>query len=223
MPIDSTCVMEFVPQNRRFLLALLSIFQPVGVIITSGLAYAFIPNFSCSPNFSKSDPLPSCHNVKTGARCCTKANNMGWRYLLLSLGSITLVVFILRFFVFSFQESPKFLVTQGRDAEAIGVLQRIAQINKKTCGLTKADFDAVKASSNEGDEAAVTGTQSPGAKLGRELGRYRLLFSDWVMTRITVLIWLTYAMDFWGFTLAGESPFNVFALPRLARRPTGVG
>lgn len=35
-------------QNRHFLLALLSIFRPLGVVICSGIAYSFIPQHSCS-------------------------------------------------------------------------------------------------------------------------------------------------------------------------------
>jgi len=47
IPIDTTICLEFIPQNRRFLLALLSIFQPIGVVICSVIAYGFIPTYSC--------------------------------------------------------------------------------------------------------------------------------------------------------------------------------
>lgn len=117
IPTDTTIALEFIPQvslatncllsavylymtdylqNRRFLLACLSMFQPIGVVICSAIAYVFIPFHSCSPNFSESNPLPSCRNTKAGVECCMKADNMGWRYLLFSLGAITLSVFILR-------------------------------------------------------------------------------------------------------------------------------
>lgn len=43
IPIDATICLEFLPTNRRWLLALLSLFQPVGVLVACGLAYAFIP------------------------------------------------------------------------------------------------------------------------------------------------------------------------------------
>lgn len=38
--------------------------------------------------------------------CCHKSDNMRWRCLLYSLGAITLLVFLLRFVAFRFQESP---------------------------------------------------------------------------------------------------------------------
>lgn len=47
--------------------------------------------------------------------------------------SITLLAFFLRFVVFNFQESPKFLVHQGKDDAALKVLQHIAAFNKKKC------------------------------------------------------------------------------------------
>lgn len=86
IPIDTTICLEFIPRNRRFLLALLSIFQPIGVVITCAVAYGFIPNYSCSPNFSEPNPLPSCHNVPDGEPCCRQADNRGWRYLMFTLG-----------------------------------------------------------------------------------------------------------------------------------------
>jgi hypothetical protein len=97
-------------QNRRFLLALLSVFPLLGVAICSGIAYGFIPPHSCTIN------LPSCFGstLAHGVACCAKADNYGWRYLMFTLGGITLLVFALRFVVFKFQESPKFLIGKGK-------------------------------------------------------------------------------------------------------------
>jgi hypothetical protein len=55
---------------------------------------------------------------------------MGWRYNVIVLGAMTLAVFFLRYFVFRFHESPKFLLSRGKEAEAIEVLHRIAKFNK---------------------------------------------------------------------------------------------
>ncbi|KAH7116156.1 major facilitator superfamily domain-containing protein [Dendryphion nanum] len=63
IPIDTTITLEFTPQNRRYLLPLLSVFQPIGVVICSVVAYGFIPNYSCSPNFSEPNPLSACSVV----------------------------------------------------------------------------------------------------------------------------------------------------------------
>lgn len=82
IPIDTTITLEFTPESKRYLLPLLSIFQPLGVVICSVMAYGFIPIHSCSPNFSEAGPLPSCKNVGIDVACCKKDDNAGWRYLL---------------------------------------------------------------------------------------------------------------------------------------------
>jgi MFS family permease len=122
IPIDATIALEFLPQNRRFLVALLSLWQPIGVVIASVIAYGTAAKWRCNPD------LPACG---TGERpCCTVSSNMGWRYEVIILGCMTLIVFVLRFFVFNFLESPKFLLSRGKEAEAIQVLHQIAKFNK---------------------------------------------------------------------------------------------
>ena len=61
---------------------------------------------------------------------------MGWRYTLIVLGCIALGVFFLRFVVFRFQESPKFLLYRGRDQKAVDVLHHVAAFNKKESNIT---------------------------------------------------------------------------------------
>ena len=55
---------------------------------------------------------------------------MGWRYEVIVLGLMTLTVFFLRYFVFTFHESPKFLISRGKEQQAIEVLHKIAKFNK---------------------------------------------------------------------------------------------
>jgi MFS family permease len=211
IPIDTTITLEFTPQSKRYLLPLLSIFQPLGVVICSAIAYGFIPNYSCSPNFSESNPLPSCNLVAVGEACCTKNSNMGWRYLLFTLGGITLLIFFLRFVIFDFQESPKFLLYRGNDEKAVQVLHNVTKYNKRTCTLTlekleavERDFDSIH--SNEpmlGGGAKLLKTTWL-QKLKLEGDRFKILFSNFQMTRLTLLVWLTYICDYWGFTVAGS-------------------
>jgi len=98
--------------------------QPIGVVVASGIAYGTTAKYRCGPD------LPSCRAVNEGEACCTVESNMGWRYNLIVLGGMTLFIFFLRYFVFRFHESPKFLLSRGREAEAIAVLHRIAKFNK---------------------------------------------------------------------------------------------
>ncbi|KAI4636514.1 hypothetical protein J4E83_001469 [Alternaria metachromatica] len=211
IPIDTTITLEATPQSKRYLLPLLSIFQPIGVVICSVLAYGFIPNWSCSPNFSEGDrALPACGAVATGEQCCSRENNMGWRYLLFTLGGITILVFVLRSVIFTFQESPKFLIYRGKDAEAIEVLHTMAQYNGSKCDLVLEDLVSLE---HEFDSDRRHGPMLGGGvkqlkstwteKLKLEGDRFKLLFSSFQMTRLTLLVWLTYICDYWGFTVAG--------------------
>ncbi len=207
IPIDTTITLEFLPQSHRFLLPLLSIFQPIGIVVCSALAYAFIPKYSCAAD------LKSCRNVPAGQACCTKAENYGWRYLLFTLGGITMLVFLLRFVVFRFQESPKFLLYRGKDEKAVKVLQYIARYNHTTTSVTVESFAALygddfstgTASSSKpilsGAAQHVTATFSEKVKI--ELERYKLLFKNATIARLTILIWIIYIFDYWGFSIAG--------------------
>ena len=208
IPIDTTITLEFLPQNRRFLLPALSIFQPIGVVVCSAIAYGFIPTHSCAKG------LKSCKIVAAGQPCCTKDSNYGWRYLLFTLGAITLLVFFLRFVVFRFQESPKYLLYRGKDEKAVQVLQNVASFNHTTTSVTVEMLQSIS------DDASSAGTgSSTGAMLGAgsrqrtatlkekfkaEFLRYGLFFANRTVARLTILIWVIYAFDYWAFTIAGS-------------------
>jgi hypothetical protein len=141
---------------------------------------------------------------------------MGWRYLLFTLGAVTLFVFFLRFFVFHFRESPKFLIYRGQDAQAIDLLHHMAKINRTECALTLQTLTALE---TESDSVESGGSSDPMIEqgmarikktwresFGLDLSRWAMLFDGFQMTRLTILTWLTYIMDFWGFTVAGKSP-----------------
>jgi hypothetical protein len=85
---------------------------------------------------------------------------MGWRYLLYSLGAITLLVFILRFVVFHFQEFPKFPVCRGQDAKAIKVLDRVTKPNSRKNNLTIEIFEALQNEDSMAGESLMLGSGS---------------------------------------------------------------
>jgi hypothetical protein len=90
------------------------------------VAWPLITNFSCQTNTTS----------------CTRANNMGWRYLVFTLGGLTLILWFVRFFVFRFHESPRYLIGKGRDEEAVEVIHKIAKFNGRAerCTLTVGDL-----------------------------------------------------------------------------------
>jgi hypothetical protein len=97
--------------------------QPIGVVVGSAIAYGTAAKYRCDIT------LPACSAVASGEACCSVSSNMGWRYEVIIIGAITFAVFFARYFVFKFHESPKFLVSRGREQEAIDVLHKIAEFN----------------------------------------------------------------------------------------------
>ncbi|KAI4184700.1 MAG: hypothetical protein L6R41_004561 [Letrouitia leprolyta] len=216
IPIDTTITLEFLPQNRRFLLALLSVFQPIGVVVASGIAYGFVPKYACGIGGLGADGeiLKSCRIVASGQPCCDKASNMGWRYLLYTLGAICLFIFFMRFVVFRFQESPKYLLYRGKDEKAVEVLHKIAKFNGRQSSITLESFAAL-ADEDSSVGSAETGKSMLGAGTNQrktpfkeqvmfELARYKLLFANSTIARLTILVWITYMFDYWGFSIAGS-------------------
>lgn len=217
IPIDATITLEFLPTNRRFLVAALSIFQPLGVLVCSGISYGLIPKYACD-----------------SPETCTRSNNMGWRYTLYTLGCITWLIFVARFFIFSFRESPQYLLARGKDAKALKIIQQILHTNKSKMQplFTQDDFreTARRIAAHQGreyideDQEEREGFHAGGRKASRlqqskksareTIGLFlnaKTLFRNRTMARVTTIIWITFIADFWGFTLAG------FYLPQILR------
>jgi len=189
IPIDATIALEFLPQSRRNLVSLLSIWQPIGVVAASGIAYGTAAKYRADPT------LPSCKTVAAGVPCCGVKNNMGWRYEVIVLGGMTLVIFFLRYFVFHFHESPKFLISRGRDQEAIDVLHAIAKFNKQAPptltaqDLTSVDIEAGAAVSH-GDH-----TKNVIKNFFASFKHLKGLFGSKLQTFIFVLLAFTYMVS----------------------------
>ena len=114
--------------------------------------------------------------------------------------------------VFRFQESPKYLLYRGRDEKAVKVLQHIAKFNGRESHITLETFEALENEeaflASRDTTAPVFTTKQPrktwGEKIKLELVRYRMLFSNSNIARLTILVWITYIFDYWGFSIAGE-------------------
>ncbi|GAB7356529.1 hypothetical protein MBLNU459_g7274t1 [Dothideomycetes sp. NU459] len=202
LPVDGALFLEFLPFESGNLLTLLSVWWPVGQLVSSLLAWAFIPNYSCPTN----------------ATTCTKSENWGWRYLVLTLGALTFVMFLCRFFLFHLYESPKFLLSRGRQSEAVAVVHGIAAHNKQKTWLTEDILNQIG-----GDpDVAQDGKLSTMQIIKRGLGKFSTqrigpLFHGWKMSVTTILIWFMWATIGLGYPL-----FNAF-LPQYLANSGGAG
>lgn len=89
-----------------------------------------------SPNICE-EGLLSCHISAPGAACCQSSQNQGWRYFTYTIGALTFLMFACRFFLIRLYESPKFLLSRGRQSEAVAVIYGLAHHNRKRTWLTE--------------------------------------------------------------------------------------
>lgn len=175
--------------------------QPIGVVVASAIAYGTAAKWRCDVK------LPSCKTVGAGEACCTVSSNMGWRYEVIVLGCMTLTVFFLRYFVFHFHESPKFLLSRGREAEAIEVLHKIAKFNRAPPPeLTLEMFAAIDDASSHTSSSAILPTGDPQTttattktvlkSFGREMARLKGIFTNNLTCFTFILLAIAYMVMF---------------------------
>lgn len=161
LPIDGTLFLECIPPSKQSYLTLLSLWWPLGQVITSLLAWLLLPGRSCS------------------SYECEYEDNLGWRYVSIVIGSLCLVMTLSRY-LFQLQESPKYLIARGRYEEAIDVLNFLAKGNGKTLDLKPEHFHG----SEEYQEATALSNTSFVARISP------LFQKDLRLTTILVwLIW----------------------------------
>lgn len=73
MPTDGTLLLEHMPNGKQYLVTALSVFFSFGAVLSAVIGLLVIPGHSCPPS-----PAP----------CDMATQNMGWKYLLISLGLI---------------------------------------------------------------------------------------------------------------------------------------
>lgn len=136
LPVDGALFLEFIPTASQGLLTLLSVWWPVGQLVSSLAAWGFLTNYKCAEDLAACPAPP-------GQECCTRDKNMGWRYLNITMGAITFFMFVCRFFLFHLFESPKFLLSRGRQAEAVATVRGIAYMNKKKTWISEDVLNAI--------------------------------------------------------------------------------
>ncbi|KAI0953359.1 hypothetical protein AcW1_007597 [Taiwanofungus camphoratus] len=139
MPTDGTLLLEHMPNGKQYLVTALSVFFSFGSVLAAIVGLFVIPGHSCP-----SAPMP----------CDVTSQNTGWKYLLSTLGMITLSMFLARIVFFRLHESPRYLVHAGRPQEAVESLQLIARFNGDELFL---DLDDVQ------DHLYAPSQPSPGA------------------------------------------------------------
>ena len=212
LPVDGALFLEFLPMASGGLLTLLSVWWPIGQLIASLVAWGFIATYSCPAD------VTACSLTPVGQPCCTKDLNMGWRYMNITLGAFTFVMFVCRFFFFHLYESPKFLLSRGRQAEAVATVRGIAYSNGSKTWLTEEILDAI-GGSNDVAGGAKLSRKEVVARFFSKFSKDRIapLFSTRKLGSMTVLIWICWTTIGMGYPL-----FNAFLPQYLANSGKGT-
>ncbi|KAI5247667.1 hypothetical protein E4T42_05961 [Aureobasidium subglaciale] len=181
VPVDSMIFLEFVPGSHQYLLTALSSWWMLGQVIVSLLSWVFLANFSCP-----TDSTPAT---------CKRSDNMGWRYTMITLGAMTLVFAFVRIAIFKMPESPRYLISKGRDAEAVDAVNYIARRNKKPEPLTLEMLQEVDRVTGGEIKAGATTKLTRSAIIKENLKdfksiNYKNLFANAQLARHTSIIWL---------------------------------
>jgi hypothetical protein len=115
---------------------------------------------------------------------------MGWRYFVIAMGGLTLLMFLIRFLLFTIHESPKYLIGKGRDEEAIRVIHEVAKRNGKTVNLALEDLRACEPEGYVAQTDATAAVKRNLEKVGMD--KIKVLFSSPRMalsTSIMMAIW----------------------------------
>lgn len=118
---------------------------------------------------------------------------------------------------YAFYGSPKFLFSRDHDAEAVRVVHVISRFNGTTSTLREDSLRNVDdrithlcASGSKAGEDRVENLAESGkarrrvAVAGDKIGHLKMMFNSTAMARLTILAWICYVADYWGFVVAGN-------------------
>lgn len=181
LPVDSAIFLEFLPGSHQYLLTILSVDWALAQVLATLIAWPLLGNLTCQEDV-----------------VCTKPKNMGWRYFMICIGGIAMIMFFLRFVCFTIFESPKYLMGKGKDAEAVRIVHEVARRNGTTSTLTVEDLEAFNMGGTQGTEAS--------AALQRRLEKLnfthvKALFATKKLAFSTTLITFVWAFIGLGFPL----------------------
>lgn len=175
-------------------------FTGLGQLIAGLFAWAFLPNYSC-------DAPPAT---------CTRDNNPGWRYVWYTSGAFVFVLSILRVTIIRLEETPKFLLADGKDERAVQVLRNIANKHGRSCSLTVEQLSACGTTT-----ARDTGFSSLSQRLisPKELKfHFKGLYETRKMALSTSLVWFSWLLIGLAYPL-----YNVYLPKYLATRGAHFG
>ena len=204
--MDSAIFLEFLPRSHQYLLTILSIFWAFAQLLASGIAWPLLGNLTCQQTATE----------------CTRSENMGWRYFAITMGGISLIGyvytfecqlksrFVVRFFVFTLYESPKYWMGKGKDEEAVRIVHEVARRNGTTSTLTLGQLQACESLALPGTTTETTATAAIKRRLAQVDTKHisslfatrRLAFSTGAIMVVWAFIGLAFPLYVSGSSIA---------------------
>ncbi|KAE8140037.1 major facilitator superfamily domain-containing protein [Aspergillus pseudotamarii] len=179
--------------------AALNIFVVLAAFFGGGNSWPLVVNFCC----------PAGATPET----CTKANNMGWRYLYIILGGLCLVMSVLRTFALGMSESPKWLVSRGELNEAVASINTISKVNKSTYVMM---VDQLRPHEQDDSQSAIKKAASMVGALfhgSKQIRSMICLILLWLLIGIAYpvyTVFLPYYLEAHGATLGDGSTYQTY-------------
>ena len=192
--LDTTVFLEYLPSNKQWLLTLMAGWWGVGQFVAGVVAWGFMrtyrfPSTSSQLNYSVANfSCPSDDSVP-----CTKANNMGWRYLFYTCGALVFCMSVARVAVIRFLETPKYLLCQNQDEKVVQTFKTLAQKYNRPCHLTVQQLQTL------GQVRTAHAKRS--SSVSELLVHLRGLFATSRLGVSTSLVWFTWALIGLGYAL----------------------
>lgn len=186
LPVDGALLLEFLPFSNGNLLTFLSIFWPVGQLYSSLIGWGFLVNYEV---------------------------NIGWRYLNYTMGATTLSICLCRSLPFHLFESPKFLLSKGRQREAVLVVRAIAYHNKKQTWISEEILNDIGGTSEETENKGLSKLDILKRTAGKFSGeRIKPLFAYKKLAINTIMLWTIWTCIGMAYPL-----FNAFIVQYIAQ------
>ncbi|KAE8153359.1 major facilitator superfamily domain-containing protein [Aspergillus avenaceus] len=129
LAIDLTVYVENLPKSKDFILTAVASWWALGSALGGLIAWPLIEHFSCP--------------IGTTPTQCKSSDNMGWRYQYIVIGGLSLIMALVRTLVLPMEESPKWLIAQGRFQEAVVAFRKIAGMNKREIDISVEMFQSL--------------------------------------------------------------------------------
>lgn len=120
---------------------------------------------------------------------------IGRRYTLITLGALSLAFTFIRIFVFRLPETPRYLLSQGKDQAAVDAVNYVARQNGTeeplTIGMLR-DIDYRLGTASPEREATGLSTTEIIRENFKDFrgSHYRALFATRQLSRHTILVWV---------------------------------